>query len=181
MKKTIILLLFIGSICFGQESKSNYSFLKLYITNKNSEILLVKWGGEWEIPGKKYTDSESLTKTINHIADDLGIITYESLKLRGLFTFHYSHKPNPTIMQYYSIEYLEGEIRPLPSCSDVKWFSHKEAEEIISYEDMKIIISKIHKNPHLVYGGAFNKIKNSDNTTSIQVIEPIYTLNGCLN
>jgi hypothetical protein len=166
--------------CFAQTQTENYSFFKLYITNSDNHVLLVKWGKYWELPGKKYTDTLSINKTINHIEKLMGINDATNLKLRGLFTLYSEKRPNPTIMHYYSLKSNETKLIPLPSCTEIKWFNLEDALKEIPYEDMKEILKMITKNEDSVFGGSIMRIYNlgEDDKYSIKFLEPLYLLSN---
>ncbi|MCW2259802.1 MULTISPECIES: NUDIX hydrolase [Sphingobacterium] len=166
----IILLTFFCSInLFAQQD--NYSFLKLVVFNDKGNVMLVKWDGEWEIPGIRYNQPVTLSKFIDTLASEHGI-KVQNKKLNGLFTFEYENRPTLTIMHYYTAKYAEGQLTIPESCEDIGWFTIENALAKIPYQEMKLIISKITSNPNILWGAAIKK--RADNT--IQFTENFYDL-----
>jgi hypothetical protein len=158
---------------FSQNEPDNYSFFKAFVTNDKKQILLVKWEGEWEIAGERYNQNFSISAFLDKMGSDMGI-KLANKKLRGLFTFHYPNRPNPTLMHYYQATYASGTLRTPPDCSEIKWFSLKDALQVIPYPAMKMIAEAITGKPEAVFGGAF---KPSSDQRQVEVLEKMYELN----
>ncbi len=170
MKKYLYLfLLFNCFTLFAQQD--NYSFMKLIVFNNENKIMLVKWDGEWEIPGMRYNSPKTLSKFINSLALEHGI-EVENKKLNGMFTFEYENRATLTVMQYYTAYYKNGKLKVPESCEDINWFSIKETLEIIPYKEMKLILDKIITKPTVLWSGA---IKKNGNAT-VEFVEDFYEL-----
>jgi hypothetical protein len=179
MKKEILLTLFFGLIITLSSSSQetvNYSFFKLVVKNDKNEILLVKWKNEWEIPGRKYRGSLTVKEFTTYMASNYGVTT-TNLKLRGLITFHYTTKPNPTLMQYYSANYKSGKIKVPFGSSTLKWVPLEEAYKIIPYSEMVHILQHIEKDDNTLWGGAFEIKKKTPSTIrESKIKEVLYPL-----
>jgi hypothetical protein len=174
-KKTVLLLLLLSMTFVGHSQSDVYSFFKLIITNPQKQILLVNWDGAWELPGDKYSKALSTSKFIESIAFDHGI-TINSSKIRGLFTFHYTSRPNPTLMQYYTANFQAGELKIPADCSNIGWFSKEEALKLIPYFEMKLVLQKILSEKKKIWGGAFT-IEGTGKNRSSSILENLYYLN----
>lgn len=151
--------------------QDNYSFIKLMVFNNEHKVMLVKWNGEWEIPGMRYNKPVTLTKFIDTLATEHGI-TVQNKKLNGFFTFEYENRPTLTIMQYYTAQYKSGKLIVPESCEEIKWFTIDEALAIIPYKEMKLIISKIATQPNILWGAAIKK----GNNVPVEFTEEFYEL-----
>ncbi|WP_435255361.1 hypothetical protein [Tenacibaculum sp. A30] len=186
IKKILFLLILfhLTSKSFSQvKDMPNYSFFKLVVTKLNTdknEVLLVKWNDKWEVPGLKYNSKSSIKEFIAKMANDMGIRMYKEERLRGIFTIHYENRPKPTLMNYYSLDFVEGDITPPPSCSQIKWFSIDEALKLISYQDMVEILKQLYEDKNSVFGGAIKKYKEAKSKEKkIEFTEPLYKLAEC--
>lgn len=178
MKKHILLLLLFMSVKIVAQSKTvapNYSFFKLLIKNNKNEVLLVKWGNDWELQGRKYKGNYSLKEFVENMGSDVGV-KLENIKLRGLFTYHYKGESKPTLMHYYEALYIEGKLKIPPSCSDIKWYSFEDAMKIIGYSDMKAIMNQIKENTRLWSGALEINQKTKINPRTFIMIDDFYTL-----
>jgi hypothetical protein len=170
-KRTLFLLLFFcSSSLFAQQD--NYTFFKLIVSNADNKIMLVKWGGSWEIPGTRYNMPSSIAAFVDTLALEHGITVHQK-KLSGLFTFKYDNRPALTIMQYYTAQYNSGKLKVPESCEDIGWFTVKEAMAIIPYPEMKRIVEKITGNPKKLWGAAVKKSGNNE----VDFTEDFYELN----
>ena len=164
MRKIVRIVFFLITINLAGQKKyvePNYSFIKLVVTNASNEILLVKWGNDWEIQGRKFVGNLAMKEFINDMAKNAGVAV-KNIQLRGLFTFHYEGSSKPTLMHYYEASYVSGTIKVPPSCSEITWVPIDKSIEKIAYKDMKHIIKRIVGNKN-VWGGAleiFPKMNN---------------------
>lgn len=176
----LFIFLFVCSHVFAQKkdkNTDNYSYIKLYITNSDNKILLLKWGQTWEIPGARYSAPFTISEFIDTLAGEDGI-NIQDVQLSGMFTFEYENQKKLAIMQYYRARYKSGSIRVPAGCSDIKWFTMEEAMQILTFDDMKTIIKKINEDPAAVWGGAIYKhIDRKSNQPVIEFKEPFYKLN----
>lgn len=178
MKK--IALFFFLFACFmqinAQEKVNNYSFMKLYVTNDKGETLLLGGGNSWEITGARYNDTLSIREFVNWMGFRMGI-KLMNIKLRGLLTFHYTERSNPTLMHYYTAEYESGNLVLPEGCEDIKWVSRNESAKLIPFEEMNTIIDKINECDYL-FGGSFRIYRDPvTGKRYSKVIEPLYRLN----
>jgi hypothetical protein len=181
MKKAIsvisIIVLFTLHAFAQGEGPDNYSFFKLYVTNDQQELLLVKWNNEWELVGAKYNYGVSVRVFIDTIALSMGIKVKDA-KLAALYTQRPVARTNPTLMHYYTVKYDGGKIKVPAGCTDIKWFSYAEAMKVIPYEIMKSVMVKIKEHPGKVLGAAFETAKDPQtNETKVTVLENFYFLN----
>lgn len=182
--KTRILIIICFFSClsaFSQKKKDkntdNYTYIKLYITNAENKVLLLKWGNEWEVPGARYSAPYTLSKFVDTLAAEDGI-KIKDVKLSGMFTVEYEGQKRLAVMQYYSAQYSSGSLRVPAGCADIQWFSLEEALKILTFEDMKIMIRQINEDPKAVWGGAiYKKTEPHTNTPVISVKEPFHKLN----
>ena len=178
MKNLLAIIFLFGCLIQvkSQEKTNNYSFMKLYVTNENDEVLLLGGGNDWEITGARYNDTISVIEFVKWMGDRMGI-KIKNIRLRGLLTFHYTWKSNPTLMHYYTAEYESGDLLLPEGCEGIKWVKKCETAKLIPYEEMNQIISKINECEYL-FGGSFkiDKDPKTDKRNS-KVIEPFYKLN----
>ena len=178
MKRMIFLMLFIGiyTLSFGQSKTDNYSFFKLIVTNEQGEILLVGSNEELEVTGSRYNDTLSIKEFNNWMGDRMGI-KIKNIRLRGLLTFHYDWRSNPTLMHYYTAEYESGELVLPEGCEKIEWVDIKKTADFISYDEMNRIIQKINECEYL-FGGSFRIWKDPiTEKRKSEFIEPFYRLN----
>ncbi|MBU2651248.1 MAG: hypothetical protein KKA81_09965 [Bacteroidetes bacterium] len=178
MKLRILLLLLFGIyfISYGQDKKDNYSFIKLLVTNEKGEILLLGDKDGLEITGARYNDSLSIKEFVNWMGDRMGI-KIKNIKLRGLLTFHYEWRTNPTIMQYYTAEYESGAMILPDGCEKIEWVETGKSVELIPFDEMNKIIEQIKACDYL-FGGSFRIWKDPiTGKRESEFIEPFYKLN----
>lgn len=180
MKKLIFVILvfgFCGMIHAQQTKKDNYSFMKLLVTNDKGEVLLLGDDLGMEITGTRYNDTLSVKECVNWMADRMGI-QVKNIKLRGLVTFYYTWRDgHPTLMHYYTAEYESGNLVLPKGCDKIEWVDINKSGDLIPYDEMNKIISKIRECDYL-FGGSFRIWKNSDTgKRESQFIEPFYRLN----
>ncbi len=160
----------------AQDQTDNYSFMKLYVTNEQGEVLLVKWNGAWELSGDRYNQPLSINKFLDEMADHMGI-TIKNPRLCGLYTQRWQGTPYLTLMHYYQANYVSGELRVPPDCTDIRWFSYEEALEVIPYPNMITMMRQIRDNPDRVIGAAFERYKDEDNQTQFVTLEDWHLMN----
>jgi hypothetical protein len=160
-----------------EKNTDNYTYIKLFITNGDNKVLLLKWGTSWEVPGARYAAPFTITKFIDTLAGEDGI-DIKDVRLSGIFSVQYEGQKKVAVMQYYSANYKSGNIRVPAGCSDIKWHTVEDALKLISAEDMKIFVGKISEDKNVVWGASV--FKRSDNKTDkpqIEITEPFYKLN----
>ena len=177
MRKLLFLYLILsGCLSFAQPTDNNV-FVKLYVVNDKKEIMLVKWHGDWEIPGMSYNTPRTISTFLDTMAAGCGI-TVKDKKFAAQLTFQYSTRKHLTLMTYYKVHHADGELKVPEDCTDIKWFSVKEALKVIPYPEMCAIIEKINEKNGVGWGGAVKKTKNPETgKTDVEFIEPIYKLN----
>lgn len=178
MKKLIIIFLLLGFVTHAESQKKidNYSFMKLYVTNDKGEVLLLGGGDSWEITGARYNDSLSVREFVNWMGERMGI-KINNIRLRGLLTFHYIGRSNPTLMHYYTAEYESGNLVLPEGCEGIKWVNKSETLKLIPYEEMNKIIERI-EDCDCLFGGSFRIEKDPKTKKRIsKMIEPFYRLN----
>lgn len=167
----IIVSVLICSLQFSySQVPENYSFFKLYVKNDKNETMLVEWDKEWEIPGRKYKGSNTVNEFVKLMAENHGIVV-KNVKLRALVTFHYDTKPNPTLMQYYTADFVSGNLKAPLGVSNVKWFTKKDVYTSIPYSEMVEIMQYIDKDTSTLWTGAYKitkKTNSSKRTSSIK-------------
>jgi ADP-ribose pyrophosphatase YjhB (NUDIX family) len=176
-------ILFLAIVCtFGVQSVAqnkvdNYSFFKLYVTNSQGEVLLVKFDNQWEIVGDRYNQGMTVSAFIKYLANDMGI-EVKDVKLAALYTQRPETRSNPTLMHYYTATYVSGTIKTPAECTDIRWFKPADALAAIPYEIMKSVMVKIKENPGKVLGAAFEtSIDPSSKQTKVKVVEDFSFLN----
>ncbi len=178
MKNLTFLMLLFGFylISNGQNKKDNYSFMKLLVTNQKEEVLLLGDENGLEITGARYNDSLSIFEFVNWMGDRMGI-KIKNIRLRGLLTFHYEWRSNPTIMHYYTAEYDSGVLILPEGCEIIEWVQISKSKELIPFEEMNKIIKKI-KDCDYLFGGSFRIWKDPiTGKRESEFIEPFYKLN----
>lgn len=179
MHRKLIFIICIFGIIWevkSQDKTDNYSFIKLYVTNDRHEVLLVGGGDTWEITGARYNDTISIHDFLNWMGQRMGI-QIKKIRLRGLFTFHYAWKKNPTLMHYYTAEYESGELIIPEGCEGIKWVNRNEVQSLIPYKEMNEIINKINECDYLL-GGSVRVYKDSlSNKRTSKMTEEFYQLN----
>lgn len=145
----------------GYSQQKNISYFKLCVTNEKKEILLVKYKGIWELAGKKYVDTRTISEFTSFMAEEMGV-NFKELRLRGLFTFYYNNATNPILFNYYSAEYESGKLTVPPGCTDIAWFSLEEALKIIPFETMRLILDKMFEQESYVWGASMRIHKEAN-------------------
>lgn len=163
------------SVCINHAQQKNFSYFKLCVTNERDEILLVKFQDIWELPGKKYIDSRSISEFTSFMSEELGV-THDELRLRGLFTFYYNKAQYPIIYNYYSSKYKSGDLTVPPGCSDIAWFSIEEAQSIIPIKSMRLILGKMFEQKSYVWGASILIHKGTSLDGEIEFKEDFYPL-----
>lgn len=176
MKGIYLYILFLMAFSVNGQKIDNYSFIKLYLTNEKSQVLLVKYDGQWEIAGDRYNETVSIREFVNGIANDMGVII-GNVQLCGLFTQKWQGKSPLTLMQYYKANFIRGDLKVPADCTDIKWFSFDEAIKIIPYSIMTSMMQQIKKYPSKVIGAAFERYKDANNVSQYRTIEDFYIMN----
>ena len=164
-KDFIRIMLIVFIIAFGltksYAQQKNFSYFKLCVTNEKKEILLVKYKGIWELAGKKYVDTRTISEFTSFMAEEMGV-NFKELRLRGLFTFYYNEATNPILFNYYSAKYKSGDLTVPPGCTDIAWFSLEEALNIIPFETMRLILDKMFEQESYVWGASMRIHKEAN-------------------
>jgi hypothetical protein len=151
MKKIALLyFLLLPFFAFSQHN-ANSHFFKLLVFNQNQEVLLIKFDGEWEIPGSRYKTNTTIPLKLDQMAADHGI-TIQNHDLKALVTFHHQNRDYPTMMFYYQADFVSGDLVTPSWGQDVKWFTLKKAYELIPYQEMNHIIQSIVKSNDVLEG-----------------------------
>jgi len=170
------LLSLISVLIFAQERPSIVNRFKLLITNERKEYLLVKWQGNWEVPGSAYGDTISL-KPINAFLNDMSAelgVSIGNRKLAGVFTYYMNDRTYPMIFSYYTAK-LKSATTMAPAGIETKWFSFPDMLKTIPYPNSVAILRVIVPNPRQVWGGAF-KVYPSQGWR-YETIEDFYRIN----
>ena len=157
-------------------SQENYSFMKLLIENDKEEILLVKWDGEWELPGDKFNEAKSISIFLEGIAETVGV-GIEDHKLFGLYTQKWRGVNYLTLMHYYKADYVTGDLKIPSDCTDVRWFSKSDALQKIPYDNMKFMIKWLDDNPGKIASTSFERFKDANKKTVYFQKEEWHSLN----
>jgi hypothetical protein len=178
MTKLIFIALTLG-LAFNIKAQNridNYSFMKLYVTNDKGEVLLVGDENSFEITGARYNDTLTVKKFVDWMGNRMGI-KINNIRLRGLITFHYAWKSNPTLMQYFTAQYESGALILPEGCVQIRWVKKSETAKLIPYDEMNKIIAKINECEYL-FGGSFRIEKDSiTHERKSKFLEPFYRLN----
>ena len=178
MKRLTFLILLFGFhlISNGQDKKDNYSFMKLLVTNEKGEILLLGDKDGLEITGARYNDSLSIHEFVTWMGDRMGNMI-KDIRLRGLLTFHYESRSNPTLMHYYTAKYDSGDLILPIGCEKIEWVEISKSAELIPFDEMNKIIEKI-ENCVYLFGGSFRIWKDPvSGKRKSEIMEPFYKLN----
>ena len=162
-------ILFLLSFKLASQQK-NFSYFKLCITNKKNEILLVKYNDIWELAGKKYVDPRTIKEFTGFMAKEMGV-EFKDLRLRGLFSFYYNEAKHPILFNYYSAKYKSGKLKVPPGCTDIKWFSLKDALKIIPFKTMTLILDKMFHKKRYTWGASMRIFKEANSTKNDVVME----------
>lgn len=178
LKSRLLVVVLLCSFCFTANGQGNKNFFKLFVTNDKNEVMLIKYGGEWEIPGASYGINESISAFLDTMAMQHGI-TIRDKKLAAQITFHHEIRDNPTIMLYYTASYKSGALAKPEWGDEVKWVPLKEAYSIIPYPEMVYIMKQFKPKMHDVWGGAFKITydKETNKRIGYEVMEDLYRLN----
>ncbi len=155
----VLFMVFVATKSYAQQK--NFSYFKLCVTNEKNEILLVKYNGIWELAGKKYVDTRSISEFTSFMAEEMGV-NFKELRLRGLFTFYYNKATYPILFNYYSAQYDSGKLTVPPGCTDIAWFSLEKALEIIPFETMRLILDKMFEQESYVWGASMRIHKEAN-------------------
>ena len=170
------MLLLVFSLNFLNAQEKNFSYFKLGVTNDQGELLLVKYKGIWELPGKKYIDPRTIREFTGFMAEELGV-QFVDLNLGGLFTFYYNDATNPILFHYYLAKYESGDLEVPPGCTDIAWFNLQEALEIIPFKSMTLILEKLFEERGRSWGGALHIVKSGEHQIdSVNLKEEFYPI-----
>ena len=173
------LIIFLSLVTFSliaQDRPDNYSFIKLYVTNDQGEVLLVKWENEWELAGDRYNQPLTIRQFLDSMSVDMGV-TIKNSRLCGLYTQRWRDTPYLTLMHYYQADYSGGDLQVPPDCTDIRWFSYEEALEAIPYQNMTTIMRKIREHPGKIMGAAFERYQDENNRTQYITLEDWHVMN----
>lgn len=176
--KIFVLICLLASLhSFAQKkdkNTDNYSYVKLIIANADNKILLLKWDGQWEVPGARYNAPYTLIKFIDTLAHEDGI-SIKNIKLNGVFSVEYENQKKLATMMYFTADYSSGSLRVPAGCGDIKWFSAEEAINLIDNTDMKLFIKQITNHPDNIWGATIRKRKENGQTIS-ELKDPFFKL-----
>ncbi len=171
---TLMLLMLLATTAIAQK---NFSYFKFCIKNERNELLLVKYKGIWEPIGKRYNNSESIKKTLEIMAKEVGV-EIKNPHLGALVNQYYNEAPFGIIFHFYAAEYTSGTPVPPADCTDIRWFPMEEAIKLIPFESMAEIIHKFMvEEPGKTIGGAI-RIDNTEwpHSRITDYIDPFYIL-----
>lgn len=163
-------------LSFTAHSQENYSFFKLLIKNQKDEILLVKWGDEWELPGAKFNEPKSIKVFLEDLASTTGVEVIDH-QLFGIYTQRWKGANYLTLMQYYKATYVSGKLTIPSDCTDVGWFSLEESLDKIPYDNMKFMIQWEDEKPSKIASAAFERYKDQNNATQYETVEDWHAVN----
>lgn len=174
----LIAAVLLCSFSVQAQKKGNRNFFKLYVLNDKKEVMLIKFQGEWEIPGAAYAASSPISVFLDTIGMQHGI-TIDSKHLAAQITFHHQTRENPVIMLYYTARYKEGTLKTPGWGEEMKWVPLAEAYHMIPYPEMVAIMKKIDESKGTVWGGAITITYDMETKkrTGYQVMEDFYKLN----
>ena len=156
------------------------TWAKYIFHNDQNEVLLVydTYYKAWELPGCGYEGPISLNNLMDSLAYHYGI-TYDSMKLGGIFTYTNPGRYRTSIKPYFAVHfsgYINGNSFRNPK--RMKWVGIEEAMKTIPYPTMKLILGQLTKSPRAVWGGAFEEYGYMPpDTLTWKVVEPFYLLN----
>ena len=177
MKKIIsVAILVCITMALSSQPKGNLTYLKLFVINENSDLLMVRFKGIWEPIGGTYN---SKLPIVDYVKKKVEVCNVEcgDVRLRGLFSVYYGKTSLPYAYHYYTIEYKGGDIIPPSDCDSVAWFSADQVMDKIEFKDMGRVFEKIQGNDDL-WSGSWYILKNPDtNERKIEYKQDFFKLN----
>ena len=177
MKKIIsVAILVCITMALSSQPKGNLTYLKLFVINENSDLLMVRFKGIWEPIGGTYN---SKLPIVDYVKKKVEVCNVEcgEVRLRGLFSVYYGKTSLPYAYHYYTIEYKGGDIIPPSDCDSVAWFSADQVMDKIEFKDMGSVFEKIQGNDDL-WSGSWYILKNPDtNERKIEYKQDFFKLN----
>jgi len=178
----IFILVFAVKISFAQTVLDSISitWTKYIILNDKNEVLLRydNYYKAWELTGCGYDGPISFKNLMDTLADYLGI-RYDTYRLGGVFTYTKPGRYRATVKPYFVVHFIGYTNGKCFSDSiNTKWVSIEEANKMIPYPTMVMILNQLTKYPDTIWGGAFEEYNYIPPTaTKWKIIEAFYKLN----
>lgn len=179
MKNILIVFLTICSCVniYGQNNKKpldNYVIKRLIICNDKDEVVVVKYGGTWNIPALRFNQSESYNQALSDLTKSMGIETSKP-KIAGIFSFTYDFNDQAALRMFYVANYKSGNLKTKPDWDAIKWISKKDFLRLKNQDVYSLMASKIVEDVSTLWGGAFFLYKEAD-TVKFNITEEFYPL-----
>ena len=179
MKKIIsaAILMACMTTAFGEKTKSNATYFKVFVLNEQNQLLMVNFKGSWEPIGGTYASELTIEDAVKELVGKSRVQCGE-IRLRGLFSVYYSNKGGlPYAYHYYTVRHTGGEVIPPSDCEDAAWFSPEEVMDKIAFKDMGRVFEQIQGNDHL-WSGSWIITKNRETKErTIEIKKDFFILN----
>lgn len=153
-----IILLLISANLKSQTSADSISptFPKVIFVNKSNEILLYfdEKRKAYEVPSNGFIEGPiDFEKYIDSLASDFGI-SYDSIKLGGIFTYIYPTSYSTFIRPYFMVYTIGSNNLSDPRC---KWFTLDQTLKEIKYPASRSIVRQLIEKPKNVWAATFEE------------------------
>lgn len=176
--KFFVLIVALFSInTYAQENKKpldNYVIKRLIVCNDNDELIVVKYGGTWNIPALRFNQSESYNQALSNLAKEMGV-EISKPKIAGIFSFTYDFNSQSALRMFYVTNYKSGKLKTKSGWNDIKWINKKEFLKLKNQDVYSLMASKIVENVSIVWGGAFSLYKEN-NKVKFDITEEFYPI-----
>lgn len=181
-----ILIILITSFKIYSQTKADsisIVFPKVLVINDKKQVLLYYDNKRkaYEVPSMGTIDGPISYKSyIDSAAKDMGI-TYNQLRMGGLFTYIFPNEYSTYIRPYFVIKFTgylnnTGLTDPL-----YKWFSYQEAIHEIPYPASSMIVEKILLQPKVMWGATFEEYGYTNpvdrSKIKFKILEDFFKLN----
>lgn len=124
--------------------------ISIVLTNNSGELLLVKKGRSWFLPGGKVEPNETdIDCLMREMSEELPHLLYSIGEYYGEFNGLSPNSQKPTKAKIYLGNYIGGEISPSREISESKWVNREELKCISISEITTSVISKLQEEGRL--------------------------------
>lgn len=124
--------------------------ISIVLTSNSGELLLVKKGRSWFLPGGKVEPNETDTNCLmREMSEELPQLLYLIGEYYGEFNGLSPNSQKPTKAKIYLGNYLGGKINPSREISESKWVNREEFESISISEITTKVIFKLQEEGRL--------------------------------
>lgn len=179
MKNTFFILI---AICLSintyaqnnDKPLDNYIIKRLIICNDNDELIVVKYGGTWNIPALRFNKSESYNQALANLTKEMGIKTSKP-KIAGIFSFTYAFNSQAALRMFYVANYTSGKLKTKSGWDGIKWISKKDFLKLKNQDVYSLMASKVVEDVSTIWGGAFFLYKK-EGKVKFNITEEFYPL-----